>query len=350
MNLYKSNTYISDLKTTVDMIVNVGHLSGRSILVTGATGLIGSYIIDTLIMCNKKLNTDIKIYAVGRDERRLKKRFDEWNDGSIVYICHDVNYPVDFDVKADYIIHAAANSYPKLFAENPTDTLINSVVSTRYYLEYAHKNNSLRFLYVSSGEIYGQYDGVTLEYPENYSGYVDTLNPRSCYPIGKRAAENLCASFSKQYGLDAVITRLCHTYGANMTSSDNRANAQFLQCATIGQNIIMNSSGSQLRSYCYLADAISAILTVLINGKCHEAYNIANPDSIITIAEFAEIAAEKGGCEVYMQTDNVQKDQLSPISRQVLNVEKLMKLGWCGKFDVETGIKHTINILKESGF
>lgn len=350
MNLYQSRIYIDDLETAIEMIVGVERLFNKSVLITGASGLIGSFLVDTLLMCNRKHHAEITIYAVSRNSEQLKKRFNTYNDYHIVFLNHDVNNAVDFDIKPDFVIYAAGNSYPKLFMEAPTETLLNSVIGTKNYLEFACKQKTSRFLFVSSGEVYGQYDGVTQAYDEKYSGYIDTMNPRSCYPIGKRAAESLCVSFSKQYGISTVIARLCHTYGANITPNDNRANAQFLINAAMGHDIVMNSSGSQLRSYCYLADSISAILSVLINGENIQAYNIANPDSVITIADFAKIAAECSNCKVvFRNPDDKQIAQLSPLSRQVLKTEKLMKLGWIGRFDARKGIEHTINIMKESG-
>lgn len=348
MSLYNSKTYIKDIETAVNSTVDIEQLRGSSILVAGAAGLIGSYIVDILLFYNKIQNADIKIYAVDRKMESLAARFDEVKTSELTYIEHDVNLQPNFDFESEYIIHAASNAFPAVFNTDPVGTIMSNIWGTKLLLDYAMSHRCKKFLYISSGEIYGQGD-INLEmYEESYSGYIDPTQPRSCYPNSKRAAETLCVSYTKQFGVDTVIVRPCHTYGPNATSADNRANVQFVNSALRGEDIILKSAGNQMRSYCYIADSSSAILTALINGKSGEAYNIANPYSRVTIADFAKIVAEQTGRKVvFSDPDEVAIDERTPIAKQVLDSSKLEALAWCARFDIQLGIKHTLDIIKE---
>lgn len=347
MDLYKSAVYANDLKSAVDSVQNIEALRGKAVMITGATGLIGSFLVDMLLTYNRTDSAAIDIYAVGRSIERLKNRFTGVNSDKLHLIEHDVNTYFSYDFNTDYIIHAASNAYPAAFNTDPVGTILSNLMGTNYLLDYAKSHNTKRFLFVSSGEVYGQGDPSLDAFCESYSGYVDPTEPRSCYPSSKRAAETLCVSYTKQYALDTVIVRPCHTYGPNTTKSDNRANAQFVNNAVAGQDIIMKSAGTQMRSYCYVADCASAILTVLIKGKSCEAYNIANRDARVTIAGFAAAVANAVGKKVVFenptQTDNAER---TAITYAVLDSKKLYDLGWNGRYSVEDGIANTIRVLK----
>ncbi len=348
MSLYNSKTYINDLETAVSAVVGIEELVGKSFLITGASGLIGSFIVDVLVHYNVKNNAGMKICATGRSIKRLEERFDGIVDDSLVFAEHDVNKLPDFDFSADYIIHAASNAYPAAFNDYPVDTVMSNVAGTFNLLEYARKVSAQRFMFISSGEVYGQGDLSLDSFSEDYSGYVDILQPRSCYPAAKRTAETLCVSYTKQYGTDTVIARPCHTYGPNATSADNRANVQFVNNALAGNDIVLNSAGNQMRSYNYVADCASAILTVLINGESAKAYNIANPDVRTTIAGFArEVAEQTGHKLIFAKPDEVALAQRTPIAKQVLDTTRLEQLGWKGCYSLSDGIGHTLAGIKE---
>lgn len=346
LNLYKSNVYTEDLKTAVDAVVEFHKFKGCSVLVTGATGTIGSFLVDMFLYANKMYETNITIYALGRSRQRLDKRFGVVKTDQLHFVEHDVNEEIDYDFPVDYIIHAASNAYPASFSNDPVGTVMSNILGTYRMLEYGKFHGTKRFLFVSSGEVYGQGDIMQDAFAESYSGYVDSVQPRSCYPASKRAAETLCVSYTTQYGLESVIVRPCHTYGPNATSVDNRANVQFINNVMNGQDIVLNSAGNQMRSYCYVADCGSAILTVLLNGKNGEAYNSANPNARVTIAEFANIVAEKSGHKlVFADPNAIELAQRTPIARQVLDSKKLENLGWKGQYSVEKGIEHTLAVL-----
>lgn len=330
MDFYSSKIYRQDLEHAVNQVTALEDLAEKSVMVTGASGLIGSYVIDMLMTANRLFNLNITVYALGRNRDRLDKRFHRIKTDRLVYVEQDVNQALTMDCPADYLIYAASNAYPAAFVKDPVGTMMSNIAGTKALLEYGRNHGCKRFLFVSSGEIYGQGDLSLEEYTEDYQGYVDILQPRSCYPVSKRAAETLCCAYTKQYGLDTVIVRPCHTYGPNTTEKDNRATVQFVNNVLQGENIVLKSAGSQMRSYCYVADCATALLTVLLHGKSQEAYNIANPAARVTIAEFARIAAQQSGCEVvYEDPDQAAIEEQTPIAKQVLS-SKNWKI-WDGK-------------------
>lgn len=346
-SLINNNLYISDLDECKSSIVNLDLLKNKSILITGATGLIGSFIVDVIYRINKNSKFNIKVYALGRSLKKLRERFYyAINDANFIFIEQDVTHKFKLtNTKIDYCIHAASNAYPSVMYSDPVGTIMANLQGTYYLLEYLRQNNGTRFLMVSSGEVYGKCDENIEKFTEDITGLVDVLKVRSCYPLSKRSAENLCISYYEQYGLETVIVRPCHTYGPNNTQSDNRANVQFVNDALSGADIVLKSKGLQLRSYAYIADVCSGLLTVLINGRLGEAYNLSNNNSIITISGFASIVAKKAGVNLKYELND---DQPSPFDKAVLDCTKLQGLGWNGKYDIEKGIEHTLEIVRWS--
>ena len=346
MSFYSNKTYMEDLRCAVESSIEIEKLSGSSVMITGASGLIGSYLTDILLLCNRERNADITIYAVDLSTERMQARFEGQITDKLKMIEHNVNDVPEFDFSVDYIIHAASNASPAAFNNDPVGTIMSNIQGTKNLLDYGKSHDTKRFLYISSGEVYGQGDLSLDSFDESYSGYVDPTSPRSCYPNSKRCAETLCVSYTKQFGLDTVIVRPSHTYGANATSNDNRANVQFVNNAVKGEDIVLNSAGDQLRSYTYIADTASAILTVLTKGESCNAYNIANEDSIVTVAGFAKIVAECAGVKVvFTDPDEVAKAERTPIAKQVLDNGKLRELGWSGRYSLKKGLSGIISIL-----
>lgn len=345
MNLHQSKLYFEDIDRTLSHIVGIEKLFGKSIVITGATGTIGSFVADALIRLNKKNTAGIQIYLAGRNMEKLNNQFEGCDN--ISFLQYDMSSPIGFDVPVDYIIHAAGNAHPAAFNASPVGTIIGNIESTFKLLEYLRKHHGKRLLYVSSGEVYGQGDISVDSFEEEYVGYVDILSPRSCYPLSKRTTENLCESYWKQYGIETVIVRPCHTYGPCMTTTDNRAHVQFFRNALAGESIELKSAGNQMRSYNYVGDCAAALLTVLVNGDSGDAYNLANPNSELTIAQLAGKIAEAGNQKVvFKDPSSIDIANRSPVAKQVLSPRKLEALGWTPAFSIEEGIWHTLNILK----
>ena len=253
------------------------------------------------------------------------------------------------DVHADYIIHGASNASPEMIVKEPVETMLSNFLGMKYLLDYAKDQKTKRILYISSSEVYGQKEG-TEPYREGQYGYIDILNPRNSYSVGKRAAETLCASYADEYGVSSVIVRPGHIYGPTASPMDNRVSSAWAYQAARGEDIVMKSDGSQLRSYCYCPDCASAILKALLSGEQGHAYNISNPDSVITIRQLAELLAEAGN--VALRTEiptEAERKGFNPMSNSSLESIGLQELGWKGCFDAETGFSHTVQILKEIG-
>lgn len=331
MRLQESKTYIKDIDIAIEHSVGIEKLKGTCILITGASGTIGSFITDMLLRYNQTNAAGMKICIAGRNISKLNDLFSFWNDDNLFVYKYDVTSNINFNREIDYVIHAAGNAHPIAFNSDPVGTIVGNINGAYNLLEYSRKYSAKRFLYVSSGEVYGQGDVSLDEFDEKYAGYVDISLPRSCYPSSKRTTENLCVSYRNQYNLDTIIVRPCHTYGPGITATDSRANVQFMRNALNGKDIVMKSLDTQLRSYNYIADCAAAMLTVLINGKTGEAYNIANSNVCITIAKFAETAAKIANCKVIFQNPtNSDIANRTPVSKQVLCSKKIENLGWTG--------------------
>ena len=319
------NTYHDDINHIFYESLPWEKLSGTNILITGATGLIGSTLVDVLMSNPRR---DYSVYASGRNIERGQKRFEKYLSlDTFRFIRYDVMTSLQSDVQFDYIIHAASNASPNTFFKNPVEIVKANILGVSNLIEYGMGHGMKRFLYVSSGEVYGEGDGRVMT--EEYSGYVDCLNPRSCYPSSKRTAETLCVSYASEYGADVVIARPCHVYGPNFTESDNRVYAQFIRNILHEEDIVLKSKGEQVRSWCYVVDCVSALIYVLLKGASGEAYNIADPNSVLTIRQLAEMLAEIGSRKVIMDIpSDIEKSVFNPVSKSVFSVDKLERLGW----------------------
>ena len=338
-------TYRDDILQIFSEDLPWGDLTGANILITGATGLIGSTLVEVL-MSNP--HRDYSVYAAGRNMERARRRFAEYAAVDSFHIMsYDVMSPLQSTVRFDYIVHAASNASPNTFVHSPVEIVKANILGVSNLVEYGLHHGMKRFLYVSSGEVYGEGDGRIIT--EDYSGYVDCLSPRSCYPSSKRAAETLCASYASEYGADCVIVRPCHVYGPHFTESDNRVYAQFIRNILKGEDIVLKSSGQQLRSWCYVVDCVSALLHVLLKGTSGEAYNIADPSSVLTIRQLAEMLSEIGNRKVVMEVPSeAEKSGYNPVSKSVFSVDKLEALGWKVSEEMSDKMRRTVECLRNS--
>ena len=305
-----------------------------NMLITGATGLIGSTLVDILMM-----HSHCTVYAMGRNSQRAAQRFEAyWQNARFHFIEHDVCNPLTLDVDFHYIIHAASNASPNFFQQSPVEVMKSNLTGLCNMVEYGMKHQLQRMVYVSSGEVYGEGDGSI--FTEQSSGYINILSPRACYPSSKRAAETLCASYCQEYGVEIVIARPCHTYGPYFTENDNRVYAQFIRNALKGEDIVMKSKGEQYRSWIYVVDCAAAILLLLTKGTSGEAYNVANSESNITIYQLAQKIATLRQRQVMM--DIQEGGNTTPITKAVFSTQKLEQLGWKPMFNMDEGLEHTI--------
>ena len=317
--------YEKDVLAVTDLDLPWERLSGSNILVTGATGLIGSVVVDVLLSSEE---ANCNVYASGRNEERACKLFAKYSNSSKYhFVKHDVNLPLVSDVQFDYIVHCASGASPSEYAKKPVEVMKSNFMGVSHLLDYGREHGMRRFLYVSSGEVYGEGDGRM--FTEDYSGYVDCMSPRSCYPSSKRAAETLCASYAAEYGVDVVVARPCHVYGPYFTEADNRVYAQFIRNVLKGENVVMKSTGGQFRSWCYVVDCVSALLHILLKGECGQAYNIADETSNISVRELAEMVAGIGSKKVIIDLpSDAEKAGFNVVKKSVFSTQKLKNLGW----------------------
>ncbi len=348
--IYKSKQWIEDIDIVSNTLPELSSLDGKSILITGATGLICSAIVDILIRYNETHTKKIKIFAAGRWPEKIKNRFGDFCNKEyfeiIKYNALKTNNIIQ--VSADYIIHGASNAYPAMIIKEPVETMVSNFTGVLSLLEYAKVHGTRRILYISSSEIYGKKEDGQPFKEEEY-GVIDLLNSRNSYSVAKRASETLCISYANEYGVESVIARPGHIYGPTAFLNDNRVSSAFAYLAARGENIIMKSAGMQLRSYCYCLDCASAMFKILIKGEDSHAYNISNPESIITIKEMATILANTGNVQLIQSiATEAEKGEFNPMSNSSLESKRLQELGWKGCFNAEKGLEHTVQILRES--
>ena len=347
--LAASASYWEDLGTAATQIPNVRELHGSKILVTGATGMICSAVVDVLLYLNREFDAGILVYVAGRSEKQAAQRFGSFStaDG-LNYVPYDAagRELVSVDTTLDYIIHGASNANPALYAERPVETMLANILGLSTMFDLARAREARRLLYISSSEVYGQKDG-SQPYGEEDYGYLDILNERASYPSSKRAGESLCVAYGMEYNVDSVIVRPGHIYGPSIRDSDNRASAEFTRLAARGSNVILRSKGRQLRSYCHSLDCASAILSVLLKGTHANAYNISNPNSICTMSDIAEAIATAGGVELkYDVPTSVASTTHNLMENSSLASRKLEALGWSPAFDLEHGVERMMTALK----
>lgn len=345
--LYTNKLWINDIDEIIKHFPEFDKLNNKSILITGATGLICSAVIELLLRFNEKYNTNIKVFAACRTYDKFKFRYKSLlNRTDLNFIEYDATKLNELNVKVDYIIHGASNASPKAISNEPVETILSNIFGLKNLLDYSKQNNVKRLLYISSSEIYGK-NNTELPIIENNYGFIDVLNARNSYSVGKKAAENLCVSYNKEYNTDSVIVRPGHVYGPTATKNDNRISSEWVYLVANNEDIIMKSEGKQIRSYCHCLDCATAILKILLNGKCSEAYNISNENSIIDIKTMANILVDftKVKLKIDLPT-NSELIAFNPMLNSSLNNQKLKELGWNGFFDAKKGFEHTVEIVK----
>lgn len=343
--------YFRDVSSIAEKDLPWDKMSGSSIMVSGAAGMIGTFLIDVIMYKNKnKDDFSCDIYALGRSEEKAKERFsDYWDDQNFHFVNCDINKGLDIGIdKIGYVFHAASNTHPVAYATDPIGTVTTNIIGTDNLLDFAAEHGCRRFVFASSNEIYGENRGDTEFFDESYCGYIDSNTLRAGYPESKRCGEALCQAYLKQKELDVVIARFTRSYGPTVKLSDTKAITQFIKKAVSGEDIVLKSEGNQYYSYAYVSDAVCGLLTILLKGECGEAYNIADKRSDITLRDLAELIGGYVGRKVIIELpDEVEKAGFSKATKARLDGSKLQKLGWAADYDIESGIKRTIDMLKE---
>lgn len=349
--LYNNKYYQEDLKEIINNDLPFDKFNNKTILITGANGLIASCLVDSLVYLIKEKKIDLKIYALCRNKDKAEKRFKSFlNKNYFDLIIQDVTEDYEMNIKFDYIIHAASNAHPVAFVQDPVGVINANIIGSLKLLEYSKKYGNERFLFVSSSEVYGKNEYVE-EYKENDYGKLETMSFRSCYSESKRMAETIGASYLEEYEINFISVRPAYIYGASMLEDNTRVNEQFLKLAKSGKNIVMKSEGTQIRSYCYVADCVSAFLYILLKGEVGQVYNIADKDQNITIKNFAETIAKKSNVKLIFDLPNdTEKKGYGLVKNTILNSTKIEKLGWKSKNSLDKSIEKILKILKQEDY
>lgn len=350
MNLYENDLYMEDVHDVSTIVCSWEKLTNKSIMISGATGLMGSFLIDVIMEKNIRDKLNCQIYALVRNKEKATNRFMKYiNDSHLVFIMYDVNYPLENDsIKTvDYILHLASNTHPLLYATDPIGTITTNIIGVQNLLDFAIAHNARRFVFASSNEAYGENRGDVELFDEDYCGYINCNTLRAGYPESKRCGEALCQAYKQQKGLDIVIPRVTRSYGPSMNMSDTKAINQFIKKALEGNDIVLKSEGTQYFSYTYVADAVSGLLWVLMEGKNGEAYNVAFEEGDIMLKDLANIIAEINNKKVVFEIpEDLEAAGYSKATKARLNGKKLQKLGWEPRYDIKAGVERTISILK----
>lgn len=322
-------------------------LKGRTFMISGATGMIGKCLIDLIMLKNKEKGSDIKIIALSRNESMARERFQAyWESSLFTYFPCDVNQYIPECGEADYIIHAASNTHPLQYSQDPIGTIMSNVIGTKNLLDYAASHDTQRFCFLSSVEIYGENRGDTEKFDENYLGYINCNTLRAGYPESKRLGEALCNAYRQSCSLDFVVPRLSRIYGPTMLLTDTKAISQFIKKAAAGENIVLKSQGNQKYSYTFVTDAVSGVLYSLLLGDSGGAYNISDENSDITLKKLASCLAGIAGSRViYELPDEKERAGYSTATQAMLDSAKISQLGWRAFVPIRRGLRYTVNSL-----
>ncbi|MCM1231538.1 MAG: NAD-dependent epimerase/dehydratase family protein [Butyrivibrio sp.] len=343
-----------DMQNISTGIVPWNILNGQTILITGATGMIPSYMIFALLYQNEFVpEFHCTILAQLRSLQKAEKVFGDFLHRRDFHVIQaDITEPIELNERIDYIVHGASPASPQLFTETPVDTIRPNILGTNYLLELACVKDVKGFLLLSSGEVYGQIQDGTI-ITEETMGVVQQLNMRNSYAESKRMAEMLCRAYMEQYGIPTKIARISHTYGPTISfENDRRVFSEFVQNIIANENIVLKSNGEAIRPFCYLADAVEALFLVLLKGEAGQAYNMCNDNCCYTIRNLANILVglfPERGLKVMQEERTVGDTYTEGSSSQKCFVDnaRLRSLGWYPKVDVEVGFRRMIEAIEE---
>ena len=336
--------YQEDLER-IAQVSDINRLAGKSFLITGATGLIGVCLIDALIQLNKK-GANITVYALGRSREKAATRLGEYFDDSHFHFVEREASESLLDLpKVDVIIPLASNTHPLAYSKYPIETITINVKGAEQALEKALACDAM-VLYPSTVEVYGNARGDD-DFTEDYTGKLNLANSRACYTESKRLSEALCQSYIAERGAKVKIVRLSRVFGPTMLMSDSKASSQFIQKALAGENIVLKSKGEQLFSYTYVADAVGAMLHVLLHGEEGVAYNIANEACNVRLKDFAQLCAEWAHKQVVFELPSeTEQKGFSIAMRAILDNTRLKSLNWHPQYAMKDAVCRTLSILK----
>jgi nucleoside-diphosphate-sugar epimerase len=330
-------------------------LANRHVILTGATGLWGRFILYSLLYLNDHQNLNIKITAIVRNPDRAHEIFNAVKHRpDVAFYAHDLAqlHPFDLPQSADVVIHAASQAGPAFYGVDPIGTALPNTTGLAHLLDWSVKSSVEKFLFVSSSEVYGQLRADQIPTAETQLGMIDPATVRACYGESKRMGETLCMGWHQQTGLNTFIVRPFHTYGPGLNLHDGRVFADFIKAIMAGDPLTIRGDGSPTRAFCYIADAVAALWTVLLKGEAATPYNIGVPTET-SILQLATQLVEKAFPERYLALHVGQAPAqqagnylASVVSRNVPEVSRLMALGWRPWTDLIAGFQRTVHVLE----
>lgn len=324
-------------------------LSEKTILITGATGFIGSLIVKRLNNLNKYNKCNIRILAFVRNKEKARKMLGDDVELLIGDIRDDIKMPKNLD-KIDYIIHCASITKSKTMIDEPEETLNVAVEGTRNILEIAEKFEAESMVYISSMEVYGRTAEKDNPITEEKLGILSIEDPRSSYPLSKRKCEKLCREFNINKGTHVKIARLAQITGPGIPLTDTRIAMQFARAVIEGKDIILHTKGNSISNYCYTEDALNGIFTILFKGVDGEAYNVCNDSESRSIYNIAELVATKVAKNEIKVKCEIPKSNIygyAPDSLMRLNSDKLRELGWNANIGIEEAYINLVEYLRK---
>jgi len=321
---------------------------GKTVLITGATGMLPAYMAETLL-CRNENRTGQKTQVIGlaRNDKRIAARFSAYKDREdLQFLVQDVAAPIEMEQHVDFIIHAASPASPRHYSADPVGTIRANVLGTQNLLQLAREHGVEGFLFFSSSEVYGLVDAAHIPTSEDWYGFLDPTEIRSCYAESKRTGETLCASWAHQFQVPAKIVRPFHTYGPGMRMDDGRVFADFVRDIVQGRDLVLTSDGAARRAFCYLADAVVAFFTVLLTGRVAWPYNVGNAAAETSVLELANRLVSlvpAKGLKVVRKPGSGPKCCLSsPVPRSCPDLRRILALGWKPTTGIEEGFLRTV--------
>lgn len=341
--------FTREIEQCASLDIDWSKIDHKSLLITGATGMVGRFLIEVLLYRNAHNNADIKVFAVGRNEEKFRRRFEGLTGSEqLVFVKADVQEPIQLTQPLDYIVHMASNTHPRLYASDPIGTEMSNILGTYYLLNLASSNKNCRFVFTSSGDVYGDNRSGKPLLDEKDCGYIDCNTLRAGYIEGKRASEALCNAYKEAKGIDFVTARLCRIYGPTMQLEESKAISQFIERSARGEDIILKSKGTQRFSYLYIYDAVTALLYIMTAGETGEAYNVADNEQTCSLLELAKMLSGIAGTSIkYDNPDQLEKKGASTFQDVCLDSTKLVQTGWKPMVGIEEGLRNTVMHIKK---
>lgn len=340
------------LINNVDLDLPWDNLVNKTILVSGASGMLPAYLVESLLYMNDKNQLNVKIIGLVRNKEKAIKRFEAYQKRKdLQLILQDVSKTFTLDEKIDLIIHAASQASPKYYRVDPVGTISANILGTYNLLELSKSHQVENFLFFSSGEVYGEITKEDIPTKETMYAYFDHCNFRACYGQSKKMGETMCIAYAHQYGIPVKIVRPYHVYGPGMQLNDGRLFSDLVDDIIKNRDIVLWSNGTAVRSFCYIADATAGFFSVLLKGESSEAYNIGNPKSTLSVLQLAQrlidLFPEKN-LKIIKKIRPHNSDYVpSNIEISCPDISKAMCLGWRPKISIEKGFEKTVRSFNE---